>query len=143
MQTYKVNEVLCARIMSANASTKEVPYLRLANGDKEIFCPSPLHGRSYVVGRMNNGRYIVSKGNGLCYTEHCFLHTGEFYDGVWGLLLRQDAERDFILGQEIESIGIKTNHMEYVLELDMIITLPNGHIVKPCLLQYDVDTSVS
>lgn len=139
MQTYKVNEVLCARIMSANASTKEVPYLRLANGDKEIFCPSPLHGRSYVVGRMNNGRYIVSKGNGLCYTEHCFLHTGEFYDGVWGLLLRQDAERDFILGQEIESIGIKTNHMEYVLELDMIITLPNGHIVKPCLLQYDVE----
>ena len=115
------------------------PYLRSIDGDKEILCPSPLHGRSYVVGRTINGRYIVSKGNGLCYTQHTFLHTGEFFDGTWGLLLRQDAERDFIMGQEIEALGIKTNHMEYVLELDMEITLPNGHKVKPCLLQYDVE----
>jgi len=101
-------------------------------------CPSPLHGRSYVVGKTENGRFIVSKGNGLCYTQHCFLHTGEFYDGTWGLLLQQDAERDFIMGQEIEALGIKTNHMEYVLELDVEIDLPNGHKVKPTLLQYDV-----
>jgi len=108
-------------------------------GDKEILCPSPLHGRSYVVGRLTNGRYVVSKGNGLCYTKHTFLHTGEFYDGTWGLLLRQDAERDFIMGQEIEALGIKTNHMEYVLELDVEVELPNGNKVKPCLLQYDVE----
>lgn len=139
MQTYKVNEIICAQIMRANASTKEFPYLRFANGDKEILCPSPLHGRSYVVGKTDDGRYVVSKGNGLCYTQQTFLHTGEFYDGTWGLLLRQDAERDFIMGQEIEKLGIKTNHMEYVLELDMKVNLPNGHKVKPCLLQYDVE----
>lgn len=119
--------------------SKPLPFIRLIDGGKELMCPTPLHGRSYLVGRTDNGRYIVSKGNGLCYTYHTFLHTGEFYDGTWGLLLRHDAERDFIIGQEIEALGIKTNHMEYVLELDVEINLPNGHTVKPCLLQYDVE----
>lgn len=50
-----------------------------------------------------------------------------------------DMGRDFIMGQEIEALGIKTNHMEYVLELDVEVELPNGHKVKPCLLQYDVE----
>lgn len=126
-------------IYSSDYHYNVFPYLRSMGGDKEILCPSPLHGRSYVVGRMSNGRYVVSKGNGLCYTKHTFLHTGEFYDGTWGLLLRQDAERDFIMGQEIEALGIKTNHMEYVLELDVEVELPNGNKVKPCLLQYDVE----
>lgn len=115
------------------------PFLRTTDGDKEMNCPSPLHGRSYVVGRTDSGRYVVSKGNGLNYTQYTFLHTGEFFDGTWGLLLRQDAERDFIMGKEIEALGIKTNHMEYVLELDMEIALPNGHKIKPTLLQYDVE----
>lgn len=128
------------RILESSAYSKSVfPYLRNQDGDKEMLCPSPLHGRSYVVGMTNNGRYIVSKGNGLCYTKLTFLHTGEFYDGTWGLLLRQDAERDFVMGQEIETLGIKTNQMEYVLELDVEIALPNGHTVKPTLLQYDVE----
>jgi len=104
-----------------------------------MICLSPLHGRSFIVGKTEDKRFIVSKGNGLCYTQHFFLHTGEFYDGTWGLLLRQDAERDFVMGQEIESLGIKTNHMEYVLELDVEINLPNSHVVKPYLLQYDVE----
>lgn len=125
--------------INSNSINEVFPYLRNECGDKEMWCPSPLHGRSFVVGKTLNGRYIVSKGNGLCYTQHTFLHTGEFYDGTWGLLLKQDAERDFILGQEIESLGIKTNHMEYVLELGKEIHLPNGHIVKPYLLQYDVE----
>lgn len=123
---------------SDNAQTI-FPYLRNPNGDKEMYCVSSHHGRSFVVGRTNTGKYVISKGNGLCYTQHSFLHTGEFYDGTWGLLLRQDAERDFILGQEIETLGIKTNHMEYVLELDAEIALPNGHKIKPTLLQYDVE----
>lgn len=139
MQVKTVEKFAFSIVGSSNSEQSFFPYLRTSNGDKEMWCPSPLHGRSYVVGRTESGRYIVSKGNGLCYTQHCFLHTGEFDDGVWGLLLRQDAERDFILGQEIEAIGIKTNHMEYVLELDIDISLPNGHIVKPCLLQYDVE----
>lgn len=108
-------------------------------GHREMFCPSPLHGRSYVVGRKKNGRYVVSKGNGLCYTQHNFLHTGELCNGTWGLLLREDAKRDFMMGQEIEALGIKTNHMEYVLELELEVTLPNGNKIKPTLLQYDVE----
>lgn len=126
-------------IHSLDNSNKIFPYLRNLCGDKEMFCLSPYHGRSFVVSRNDNGRYVISKGNGLCYTQHCFLHTGEFYDGTWGLLLRQDAERDFIMGQEIETLGIKANHMEYVLELDKKIILPNGHDLKPTLLQYNVE----
>lgn len=126
-------------IMGTEKTPPVYPILRSLNGEKKLLCPSPLHGRSFVVNKAQNGRYIVSKGNGLCYTSHRFLHTGEFMDGTWGLLLRQDAERDFIMGQEVEALGIKTNHMEYVLELDVEIILPNGHKVKPTLLQYDVE----
>lgn len=126
-------------IHDSRSSQKIYPYVRNLNGDKEMRCLTPLHGRSFVVGRTESGRYIVSKGNGLSYTQSPFLHTGEFYDGTWGLLLQQDAKRDFLLGQEIEMLGIKTNHMHYVLELDLEISLPNGHKVKPTLLQYDVE----
>lgn len=118
---------------------KIYPYIRNEKGDNEMFCPTPLHGRSFIVGKTENGRYIVSKGNGLSYTQSPFLHTGEFFDGTWGLLLQQDAERDFLLGQEIEALGIKTNHMQYVIEVDLEINLPNGHKLKPTLLQYDVE----
>ena len=128
------------RIVHDSGSTQKIyPYIRNLKGDKEMFCLTPLHGRSFVVGRTENGRYIVSKGNGLSYTQSPFLHTGEFYDGTWGLLLQQDAERDFVMGQEIEALGIKTNHMQYVIEVDLEISLPNGHKVKPTLLQYDVE----
>ena len=128
------------RIIHDSGSSQIVyPYIRNLKGDKEMFCLTPLHGRSFVVGRTENGRYIVSKGNGLSYTQSSFLHTGEFYDGTWGLLLQQDAKRDFLLGQEIEALGIKTNHMQYVIEVDLEISLPNGHKVKPTLLQYDVE----
>lgn len=115
------------------------PFLRHQDGTPDMYAPSPLHGRSYVVGRLENGRYVVSKGNGLSYTQHTFLNTGEFGSDTWGLLLRSDAERDFLLGQEIELLGIKTNHMEYVIEMEQEISLPNGQLVKPVLLQYDVE----
>ena len=125
-------------ILSNNNSTTCYPLFR-GKGDIVILNPSPLHGRSYVVGRLNDNRFVVSKGNGLCYSHYSLLHTGECFDDTWGLLLRQDAERDFFMGQEIEALGIKTNHMEYVLELDVEINLPNGHKLKPTLLQYDVE----
>lgn len=125
-------------ILSNNNGTTCYPLFR-GKGDIVILNPSPLHGRSYVVGRLNDSRSVVSKGNGLCYSHYSLLHTGECFDDTWGLLLRQDAERDFFMGQEIEALGIKTNHMEYVLELDVEINLPNGHKLKPTLLQYDVE----
>jgi hypothetical protein len=138
MQIVRAYSLAYRILLCSDNSLKVFPYFRYI-GNKEMLCPSPLHGRSFVVGRIINGRYIVSKGNGLCYSQHNFLNTGEVQDDTWGLLLRQDAECDFIMGQEIEALGIKTNHMEYVLELDAEIELQNGHKIKPCLLQYDVE----
>lgn len=128
------------RVIHDSGSLQTIyPYIRTEDGDREFICLTPIHGRSFVVGKTNNEKYIVSKGNGLSYTQSSFLHTGEFYDGTWGLLLRQDAERDFLVGREVEAIGIKTNHMQYVLEIDFDVNLPNGHKIKPTLLQYDVE----
>ena len=104
-----------------------------------MICLSPHHGRSYVVSKTDNGRYIVSKGNGLSYTQFQLLNTREFGDDTLGLLLIKDAERDFLVGQEIEALGLKTNHMEYLLELQREVPLTTGHIIKPILLQYDVE----
>lgn len=128
-----------ATILRGNRENPIYPYLRNENGDKDMWCIGPLHGRSYVIDKTKNGRYVISKGNGLSYTRHSFLNTGEFGNDTWGLLLKQDAERDFMLGNEIASLGIKTNQMEYVLELDKEITLPNGLTLKPVLLQYSVE----
>lgn len=126
-------------LLCKNCDELVYPYLRNNIGNKDMYSVSPLHGRSFVVGRTAVGKYVVSKGNGLCYTPFCMVNTDDFYDGTWGMLLKQDAVRDFTMGLEIEALGIKTNHMEYVLELDIEIALPNGHTVKPCLLQYDVE----
>lgn len=115
------------------------PYLRSDDGNQEMYCVSPYHGRSYVVARKEDGRYVVSKGNGLSYSQFKFLHTGEFGDDTWGLLLIQDAVRDFIVGKEIGQLGIKTNRMEYVIRLEHDIVLNNGHIIKPVLLQYSIE----
>ena len=118
---------------------KPFPYLRHPDGDKEMYCVSPIHGRSFIVGRRDDGRYIISKGNGLSYSERTFLYTPEFGDDTWGLLLKQDAIRDFTVGDEIRELGIKTNIMECVLELDCKIKLQNGSELKPILLQYNVE----
>ena len=139
MQTIRTNAIPFSIIQKGRTNGQIFPYLCHKAGKKKILCPSPLHGRSYVVGKTDDGRYVVSKGNGLSYTQFRFLNTGEFGDDTWGLLLRQDAVRDFIMGQEIEALGIKTNHMEYVIELEQEILLPNGHTLKPVLLQYDIE----
>lgn len=88
-----------------------------------MYSLSPNHGRSFLIGRNNDGKFIISKGNGLSYTQYKMLNTGEFGNDTWGLLLRNDAIRDFTLGMEINSLGIKTNQMEYVLELEKILYL--------------------
>lgn len=43
------------------------PYLRSIDGDKKMQCISPYHGRSFIVGKHEDGKYIVSKGNGLSF----------------------------------------------------------------------------
>lgn len=116
------------------------PYLVGERTAKDMYCLSPIHCRSYVVGRHENGRYIVSKGNGLAYSEHCFLYTPEMPTDVLGLLLKEDALRDFFCGQDVQALGIKTNHMECVLELDYPIYISQiDKVLKPVLLQYNVE----
>lgn len=126
-------------LLSNDDSLDVYPYIRTLNAtNHKMYLVSPEHGRSYVVGRRSD-RYVVSKGNGLSYTCHTFINTGELGNDTWGLLLKQDAFRDFIVGNEVRGLGIKTNHMEYVLELDTYITLNNGTHLKPILLQYSVE----
>ena len=116
------------------------PYLRSDHGDKTMWQVSPIHGRSYVVGKTEEGRYVVSKGNGLGYTQYNFVYTPETPEDVWGLLLKEDALRDFHCGQEVQSLGIKTNQMECVLELDYPIHIAQTNVDrKPILLQYNVE----
>jgi hypothetical protein len=117
------------------------PYLRSEDGDKEMYCVSPLHGRSFVVGKSENGRSVVSKGNGLSYSAHTFFNTVEMGIESWGLLVEQAAVRDFLCGIEIQQLGIKTNQMEYVLRLKEPVTFKNfpNEPVEPILLQYSVE----
>lgn len=128
------------RILHNNVGDYEIyPYIRDAEGDKSMYCLTPIHGRSFHVGRHDSGRTVVSKGNGLSYSQYRFINTKEVGDGTLGLLLRKDAERDFNLGNEIKGLGIKTNHMECVIELEREIQLTTGHIIRPVLLQYNVE----
>ena len=62
------------KILSKSKSCTSIyPYLLDERGDKDICCVSPIHCRSFVVGRHEDGKYIVSKGNGLSYSEYRFL----------------------------------------------------------------------
>lgn len=116
------------------------PFVINNNGCEEIHSVSPLHGRSFVVGRHTNGRYIVTKGNGLCYSQYSFLYTPEVPTDVWGLLLMEDALRDYYCCQDVQALGIKTNQMECVLELDYPICIAQTDTtVKPVILQYNVE----
>lgn len=119
---------------------KEYPFLhRHQNIAEEGYSLSPIHCRSFIVGCHNDGRYIVSKGNGLAFSKHSFMYTPEMPTDVWGLLLKEDALRDFNCGQDVQAMGIKTNQMECVLELDYPIIIPQTEKkYKPVLLQYSV-----
>ena len=120
------------------------PLLRDINGGESLYSVSPEHGRSYVVGKTEEGRYIITKGNGLSYTQWIFLNTKEMGTNSWGLVLKEDALRDFNNGKLAASYGIKTNRMQCVFELGDTITIADTDnnkctTLKPVLLQYDVE----
>lgn len=116
------------------------PYLINRYGAYVLLCPSPLHGRSFVVGQHADGRYVVTKGNGLCYSRHPFIYTQDTSADVWGLLLKEDALRDYYCCQDVQALGIKTNQMECVIELDYPIYIPQTKAtIKPAILQYNVE----
>lgn len=139
MQKFKAQK-FNYKILAQNCEYAPIfPFLRDNNGNEQMHLVSPEHGRSFLMHKDNNERYIISKGNGLSYTQCQFLHTAEFGNDTLGLLLLKDALRDFHCGIEISKLGIKTNKMQYVLELDKTITLINGYQLKPILLQYSVE----
>lgn len=140
MQEFKCSECNFTILRQSESEKRVYPYLRDADGDKVMWQVSPYHGRSFVVAHdSEHERYIVSKGNGLSYSPYSFLNTREMGDDTWGLLLKQDAIRDFDLGEEVRQLGIRTNLMEYVLEIDKSIMLSSGHCLNPILLQYSVE----
>lgn len=128
--------VLCHNNNDNNDIQIPYPLLRDDLGDVNLYCVSPLHGRSFVLGKNSNGRWIISKGNGLSYSSHRFLNTGITDNYLWGVLPKHNAIRDFEIGIEVGDLGIKTNLMEFVLEINCTI---NDQITNPCLLQYSVE----
>lgn len=139
MKEFKASRLKYQILKSNECIESPFPLLRDSTGEYTMRSISPNHGRSYIVGQCKNGRYIITKGNGLAYSQYEFINTREFGDDSMGLLLKKDAIRDFNLGNEIASLGIRTNHMQYVIELNKKLNLPTGHILKPVLLQYDVE----
>lgn len=125
-------------IRCSNKKKRVFPYVKDSNGllTMEIF--SPTHGRSFVLGRQRDGRYVIGKGNGLSYSTYDFLITSHDDSDTWGALSLESAIRDFEIGIEINKLGIKTNKMEYVLELPFN-TIFRGKTSKAALLQYSIE----
>ena len=63
MEPFLAKEIDC-RIIEANEAYGFHPLLCNPEGNVKIWQVSPIHGRTYVVVRHENGRSIVSKGNG-------------------------------------------------------------------------------
>lgn len=120
--------------------TEPRPLIRDDNGKMHMWCVSPVHGRSFVMGIYPDGKWIISKGNGLSYSVYNFVNTGKDWQQAWGMLHEKNAIRDFLIGKEIQSLGIKTNTMEYVLKINNRTRhdFPEN-TYSPCLLQYTVE----
>lgn len=130
------------RILEQNPACNEIfPFVRHVNGEGMMAYPiSPIHCRSFVVGKHKDGRFVISKGNGLTYSQYPFLYTPEIPTNVWGMLLKEDALRDYYSGQDVQRLGIKTNQMECVIEIDYPIRIPQTSTdLYPVLLQYSVE----
>lgn len=95
--------------------------------------------REYKAQELGNSIHLDA-GSGFSYSSSLSLNTMETAFDIWGCLREPDARRDFLLGQDIASLGIKTNKMQYVLSIDnMEIPLLNGTTIHPILLQYSVE----
>lgn len=141
MRLFKASSYPYELVLSSKDKTNTpFPLLRNDIGREKIWSVSPTHGRSFVIGKSNDGKWIVSKGNGLNYTSVCFVSTGRSWQDSWGMLGKEHAIRDFLIGNEIRELGIKTNEMEYVLELEYDVISPyKKGTIRPYLLQYRVE----
>ena len=134
-------EILPYRVLEKTSECQRIyPLLRNDDGIERMWLISPQHGRSFLVGKNSDTRrFIISKGNGLSYTSHVFARTPEQNYDVLGLLRESDALRDYHLGADIAAIGVRTNRMEAVIELDLPIAITRTETIKPVLLQYSVE----
>lgn len=123
-------------LLKSSSQPYAYPLFRDDNGDEEMLCVSPQHGRSYIVGK-NGNRWIISKGNGLNYSTKSVIKAKGNTD-VWGLLEKASAIRDFNIGNEVNQLGIHTNIMEAVLQLNYPISI-DDEVIYPYLLQYSVN----
>lgn len=114
------------------------PYLKDDKGRYSMTLLSPQHGRSFLLKKVSEKNWIIGKGNGLAYSTYNYLFTSQYETDTWGQLSLTDALRDFDIGVEVNSLGIKTNRMEYVLEIP-INTIFRGNPDKAALLQYSVE----
>lgn len=123
-------------------SSNLYPYIIVDEKTKiSCFKSSPQHGRSIIVDfNPSQDSFIITKGNGLTYFPFGFVSTQEIEDYAWGYLRKQDAIRDFMSGEYINSLGILTNNMEAVFSLrDQTIRFPD-HLskIEATILQYNV-----
>lgn len=137
MKKFKAKEHPVEIILS-NTTERVLPYVRDDNGTIDIMCVSPLHGRSFVLSKDSDSRWIIGKGNGLSYSQQTFVSAYEGDSSVWGGLCLENAERDFHICNEVQSLGIKTNVMHYVLGLDKYYTT-DSKLQQYALLQYEVE----
>lgn len=77
MKKYSATKEQYKIILSSGNDCEIYPLLRsIDDSDANMYLVSPLHGRSYVVGKKED-RYVVSKGNGLSYSNYQFLYGGK------------------------------------------------------------------
>ena len=107
----------------------------------ELISASPIHGRS-IITYFNNktNRYTITKGNGLTYFPYGFVNTKELDYNVWGYLNKIDATKDYLSGNYIYDLGIKTNLMEAVFSIlpQKVNTFEKEQVLEPYILQYSV-----
>lgn len=125
------------KLICSNRPEDCYPMLRDDKGTETLWNLCPMHGRSFIAGRRDNGRYVVTKGNGLSYSSHVFVKNSDFGDDVWGGLDEAHAVRDFNIGNEVQALGIQTCEMECVMSIDTVKTFGTRTFI-PCILQYTV-----
>lgn len=138
MHIFKATESEYQVKASVNDSLKIYPLLRDDKGSYVMYGISPIHGRSFVMKQRSDTDWVVSKGNGLCYSNQSFIVSDRVDDNIWGALPLKAALRDFKLGEEIRKLGVKTNRMECVVELEKCIGTKEKNF-KASLLQYSVE----
>lgn len=137
---FAAKRVKYKRLIDTNYVDAVYPFIIDRDGKGIIYNLSPIHCRSFFVAKNKGGRYIITKGNGLSYSMQDFLYTPEMTSNIWGALYKESALRDFYCGGDIQQLGIKTNLMECVIELDYPLHIPNSNqTINPCLLQYSVE----